>query len=409
MKKVTERRNRKGSLGSRFPPWFAAHCSLFVFLTLLPLGGNAQTAPADIPVAIMPFVGDDLAASAQLQGKVIGKISALPGFIPRPVSAGQFPEYRELHPDEPPDPSIPGNSPFVLTGEYYLDSESLEHFQLWLWNSGTRALVYTDEMIFENKEEAANYLPALVSWIFSHIPKAVKAPPEISAKMAPERAEAAITEGDTGGGDKNAAFPGLYLGPRGGVSFNIYEIRGTGTYQSGSVKSIGPETALTVELRLLRFLSFQTEAGFNRESFRPFMVKRQGNNEIFTSDLYRAASFQIPLLLKTALTFGKWRPAFYLGPCFILPLSPITGTEGSYPARISPPFGIIWGMDLGYTLGPGELFFDLRYELNLGMTIVRAATFQYTRNRISMSLGYRFGLWNRQRDPSGLNPAVPGP
>jgi hypothetical protein len=34
MKKVTEGRNRKGSLSSPFPSLFTAHCSLFIFLVL---------------------------------------------------------------------------------------------------------------------------------------------------------------------------------------------------------------------------------------------------------------------------------------------------------------------------------------------------------------------------------------
>jgi hypothetical protein len=207
-------------------------------------------------------------------------------------------------------------------------------------------------------------------------------PAEVPAETPAEKTSA---EEDSGG---RPAFPRLYLGLRGGASFNIYGIRGTGAYQSGSVKSIGLAAALTMEVRVLRFLSVQAEAGFNMESFKAVTVKQQGNEEIFTHDLYKPASFQIPLLLKVPLSFGKLRPALYFGSYYILPLLPIKGPGGSYSYRVNPPVGIIWGMDLGYTLGSGELFFDLRYEMDLGMTILRAAALQYTQNRISMSLGY---------------------
>jgi hypothetical protein len=410
MKKVTER-NRRGSLHSRFSPLCAARCAAFIFLAFLPLGGNAKTAPAgglDVPVAIMPFVGDDLAVSAHLQERTTGEINVLSGFVPEPISAEQFPEYLKLRPDEPPDPSIPGESPFVLTGEYYLDSDLLGHFQLWLWNSSLGALVYTDEMVFENQEEAAAYLPPLVAWIFSNIAEPVKIPLELAqAEITPETVEEIVIKE---GGDERPVFPRLYLGLRGGGSFNTYGIRGTGTYQSGSIKSIGLETALTTEFRMLRFLSIQTEAGFNLEFFKPFILKQQENERIFTNDLYRVISLQVPLLLKASMTFEKLRPSLYFGPYFILPLLPIKGMQDTYPYRVRPPFGVIWGMDVGYTLGPGELFFDLRYEMNLGMTIVRETVLQYTQNRISMSLGYRFGLWNRrprQRDPAQRSAGEP--
>jgi hypothetical protein len=446
VKKVTARRNRYGSLNSRFPPLFTACYPLVILLVLLSPKGNAQTAldeggfpPGDIPVAIMPFLGDDLAFSAQLQEQVAGKLDDLAGFTPRMLSAEKFPEHLALHPDEPPDPSVLGDSPFVLTGEYYFDSESLEHFQLWLWNSSRGALIYTDEMVFENSEEVASYLPPLVSWIFSQISKPVEKPvemtaeipgervaeipeegaPEISGERAEEateertpeipgeRTEKIIAGGNTGGGDKSPLWSRLYLGLRGGASFNTYDLRGTGTYQPGSIKSIGLETALAAELRILYFLSVQAEAGFNLEAFMPFILKRQGNEEIFTNDLYRVTSFQVPLLFKVPLPLGKLRPSLYLGPYVVLLLLPIKNPAGSYSYRMRPPFGIIWGMDLGYAFGPGELFFDLRYEMNLGMTVVQATTLQYNQSRISMSLGYRFGLWNRrnrQEYPSKRNP-----
>ena len=145
------------------------------------------------------------------------------------------------------------------------------------------------------------------------------------------------------------------------------------------------------------------------ESFMPFILKRQGNEEIFTNDRYKATSFQVPVLLKAFLPFGKWRPSLYLGPYVVLLLLPINGPDGSYSYRIYPPIGIIWGIDLGHTLGPGELFFDLRYEMNLSMTIVQATGLQYNQNRISMSLGYRFGLWSRRNGQEAASKRTEGP
>ena len=97
-------------------------------------------------------------------------MEGLPNYTPVSISSEAQPETLRLRPDEPQDPMYLGDMPFVLTGEYYFDTEDLEHFQLWLWNSNDGSLIYTDELVAEGVDEAEGYLPALVSWVFSKIP-----------------------------------------------------------------------------------------------------------------------------------------------------------------------------------------------------------------------------------------------
>ena len=89
-------------------------------------------------------------------------------FIPIPVD---LPDPDSMMPDEPPQSvPMPANTSYALTGEVFFDDEFEEyHYQLWLWNMVEPTLVYTDELVAENFEEADLYIPAMVEWIFSHV------------------------------------------------------------------------------------------------------------------------------------------------------------------------------------------------------------------------------------------------
>ena len=117
----------------------------FVVFCLILLGAGAQT--AEVPVAVMPFVGDDAALSGRVRNASIREVGNQEGFTSLPLAADT-----PAAGDEPPDPSLLGDAPYALTGESYLDDEDMTHFQLWLWESGTGALVYTDELMAEDAE-----------------------------------------------------------------------------------------------------------------------------------------------------------------------------------------------------------------------------------------------------------------
>ncbi|MDR2362848.1 MAG: PorT family protein [Spirochaetaceae bacterium] len=377
------------------------------FLLLISYGGNAQTAPADTAtdVAIMPFLGsDDPGNTLQLFDAVLSEMTNLENYVPREVSADSYPEILDLRPDEPPESGYLGDSKYVLTGEFYLDVEDLQHLQLWLWNSETGRLVYTDELVSEDYEEAVSYMPSLVNWILSQIPREEPvAGGEVITDIAAEPADTDTdTDTDTAPPqevEKRRIFRGeLYAGFRGGASFNTYSIiQKIGGYAGGMSQSFAYEVAFLADFRIFRFFGIQAEAIFNPDTFNA--AKAVQNNSVI--DRADSLSMTFPLLLKIPLDLGAFYLSFYTGPYATIPLGNAkiqsNAEAGTYASKMTPPLGFMFGLDLGFTLGPGKLLLDARYGRDFGITVIQnSLQLPYTRDRISVSLGYKFLLWNRK-------------
>jgi hypothetical protein len=173
-------------------------------------------------VAVMPFFGDNALLNALLSDAALTEIQGLGKYNPQSVSGEEHPGILDLLPDEPPSPEYLDASQYVLTGEFYIDiATMLEHVQLWLWNSGNGSLVYTDELVAEDSDEALSYIPPLISWIFSQIP-------EEEADEQDFLTDGAIDSTDTPGVLSAAKeYPRenwLYAGLRGGGSFRFYTL-----------------------------------------------------------------------------------------------------------------------------------------------------------------------------------------
>jgi hypothetical protein len=327
-------------------------------------------------------------------------------YSPQRFVPGDFPEA-DLQPDAPPDPELLGDSRYVLTGEYYVDVESMRHFQLWLWESSTGALTYTDEMLFEDTEEAGIYLPPLVTWVFSKIPAVTAAAeeaepepvPELVSEPVPELVSDPVIETKT---DKPGPTRRLYLGLRGGGSLNIHRSQTYGDYAAGTSMYPGAAAAVDLEFRIFRFLSLQGEAVFNYDIFeigRPITQQTD-----YITDMVQAMSFRFPLLIKVPLQFGIFTSAVFGGAYGILFLGKANiqyneGGTGSYSAWLHLPIGIVGGLELSFSLGSGEIFLDLRYVRDLDNTrLVEGSTgkVQYFREEASLSVGYKFLLWKRR-------------
>ena len=348
---------------------------LFIFL------GAGVPSGAQTPVAVMPFIGDDAALSERVRNTSMREVENQEGFTPVPLATDT-----PAAGDEPPDPSLLGDAPYVLTGESYLDDEDLTHFQLWLWESGTGALVYTDELMAEDAEEAEGYLPALVSWVFSKVPPKEEPeeeePVETAAEEEPEEepAEKPVSPG--------AFRPRLYLGLRAGAAMDFQTVQAFGGYEGGADQSFGGETALSVEFQPWRYLGFQAEGIFVMEAFAPYRT----TGGVHTSDRYSGMSLLFPLLVKVPVDLGTLRLSFLAGPYYILPLKK-TMNGSSYRDSLGLPLGVMAGVDLGYPLGPGELYGGLRYGLDLGLTNVGDTGLRYTRRRLTFSLCYAFRVF----------------
>jgi hypothetical protein len=408
------------SLGKGLSPKTAVPGKVFVFLLnffLLPAAVTlyAQTPPVnespvpvspDKPVAFMTFLGDDLSIGALFQDRVVGEVNGLGGYSTHRVSADEFPQTLSLSPDYPPEGSYLGGARYAVTGEYYIDTDDLQHFQVWLWNSINGSLIYTDEMVFEDMEEAYSYLPPMISWVFSHIPVEERI---TIATTAPAAETTETTTSDGGEGDQDDAgrkqlFRGkLNLGLRGGGSYNSYGTHiSAGGYVAGQSQGFSGEGALMVEFRIFKLFGVQAEAVFTHDTFKVVKVTTKPTQDVRTTDHYKAMSLMFPLLLKIPIEIESFTVSPFGGGYFVMPIGKMTligansgQAEASYPYKVDPPVGLILGVEAGLRLGPGELFADLRFGRDIGMTMIRQGI-QYTRTRLGLSLGYKFKLWERR-------------
>jgi hypothetical protein len=406
------------------PCFFFLKLCLFVFLAVpragsqtLPNSGPpspAERTPAtDIPVAVMAFQGTNVIQSRQLYDAVIREARRLEGYTSRPLSFVESPNDPGLPPDRAPGPAFLGAAQYVLTGEYYIDNEDVWHLQLWLWDSSNGSLVYTDEEIAENMAEAEGYLPTLLSWILSHIPAEQEISPPDTRPPArqtgsPERQRISPPEtasGEAKEEDSPAFTMGLYLGLRGGGSFNVYSLpRISGGYESNIGQSFTNEAAFFAEFQVLRFLSLQGEVVLTPDFLRlSKLVPNDEGDNIRVTDDFSSMSLMFPFLIKTPFRMGIFASSLYAGAYLTMPLGNTkmkngdpAGSGGSYSFGITQYFGILLGLDMGVSLGPGELLLDLRYSKDFGLTRIQVTPeLPYIRSRISLSAGYKFRLWKR--------------
>jgi hypothetical protein len=367
---------------------------LFLFFSFSFMAPGIAAQESDVPVVVMPFVGDNAEVTMRMGTISSQEVDKVAGYIRRSLSVDMYPEITELPPDEPPDPSYLGDSPLVMTGEWYLDTDDLQHVQLWLWNSDSGSLVYTDELVAEDEVEAEGYIETLVAWIFSKIPTGTE-----EEELAPEEEELALEEEEWTGNvqmwsapPEEPFFQRLYVGGRLGGGLDIQVSRAVQNYEGSTNQSLGAEAAITVEYQPWRYLSFQGEAIFLLSSFTVFRVSvndDEAREDHFT-ERHMIMSLFFPLLFKMPVRLGSMNMAIMGGAYFILPIrSTKDGT--SYISSQNLPLGIGWGLEVGHTLGPGELYGTLRYSLDLG-TITADTDLHYTHSRLSLSVGYKFDL-----------------
>jgi hypothetical protein len=177
----------------------------------------------------------------------------------------------------------------------------------------------------------------------------------------------------------------LYLGARCGVSTTSYRLNtNTGANLDGAVNL---DAALQMLFCFTDNFALQTELAFLRD-------KAAQENPSVTET---ASSLMIPVFARLAYASNIISVGLFGGVYFAAPLGQMTVTRngGSKSYNYTNPIGIAAGTDLGFKLGRGIVFADLRLGGDTGFVGVDGAS-QFQRSILfSFSVGYRIGFLNR--------------
>jgi TolB-like protein len=189
----------------------------------------------------------------------------------------------------------------------------------------------------------------------------------------------------------------LYFGIRGGGSLRLYSLSDDIEGDLGATP-LSLEAGAQLSLQIVRFLAIQIEALYTRDSLEYTGDTSQGNT-------YQS-SFASSSLLPGALVKATWRTRRFLfaafgGAYMTIPLGQIDyksdiDEDGSYD--FSVPVGVTGGVNFGIKMGPGALFLDARYSKDLGNTSISdsgGTMAVYSRDAVSLSLGYEFGIFGK--------------
>jgi hypothetical protein len=197
----------------------------------------------------------------------------------------------------------------------------------------------------------------------------------------------------------------LYVGVRLGPSLRIYTPSGDTMYTGGDTRSFSLDAAVQANLRLLPFLSLQGEMIFTWDNASYWNYTRiAGVTDRYTRD-YTSFSLQFPLLVRLDLYPGKFRVSPFLGLYVLAPLgrlktsNSLDNNRQSLAYRVSPPVGLSGGLNAGREVGPGNIFIDLRYAVDLGEPRIQNENIEtYQRSMVSLSVGYEWGFITKREN-----------
>jgi hypothetical protein len=145
------------------------------------------------------------------------------------------------------------------------------------------------------------------------------------------------------------------------------------------------------------------------------MAFRMGSADsslVHYTDTYTGYSLLFPVTAKFSLNLNPFLFSAYGGIYYRLGLGKLGFTSNnpnmadkSYEYGPPIPLGFTAGLEAGFSLGPGILFFDLRYGKDLSMTVVQNDEgLRYSRDWIGVSVGYQFAI--RPKKPKAAKGTV---
>ena len=138
------------------------------------------------------------------------------------------------------------------------------------------------------------------------------------------------------------------------------------------------------ELRVLDSVALETGFGLARDAIRVVVSPQNLETEVFPDFM-----LEIPLLLKIVLKPGD---TFLLEPYSGIGLN-FSLMETTRPSRLS----WIVGYQHGVSAGPGGLFFDFRFSMDLATaTLAKRPDITYQRYGLQIGVGYKYGIIPRR-------------
>ncbi|MDR2551592.1 MAG: hypothetical protein LBD31_00275 [Treponema sp.] len=360
--------------------------------------GYAQNAEEREAVALVPFWGDDEGVAVIFGGVLNQTLAGNPRYRPIPIDMNNLP------PDVPeggyppyvcPSPSLVKGSPYALTGEIVLDDNGLYHLRLYLYEMENVRLLCSDELTARDRSECGQYLPSLLEWLFSWIPR-------------PAPADGAEEAGAENSGDTEVQAPPrllpaaeekrLYLGLRAGTSLRFYSRDRADPFIQDKVHDYyNISAAFQAAWQFSSFFALQGEAIWTTD-YASFSYSTSGVGSFtVNTDPIRSSSIMFPLLLKGVFRRDSSFVSIFGGAFFILPLGEMSSTRmGKFAYTLTLPLGYTLGAGMGVKAGPGFIFFDLRWAADLGGTVTRAGELVYKRSMVSLSAGYELGFFSRR-------------
>ncbi|MDR1931941.1 MAG: penicillin-binding protein activator LpoB [Spirochaetales bacterium] len=193
----------------------------------------------------------------------------------------------------------------------------------------------------------------------------------------------------------------LYFGVRGGFAYRYYKM---------SDDDFDPEitkadSALPYEfiayaaLQFLDSLALQVEGIYTYDKVQYTGIT--GPPAASYHAAFESDSIMIPVLLKWQERFDGFFLALFGGGYYNLPRGKMkyvySGRTVEYD--YSAPVGFILGIDIGFKMGPGVLFLDSRFAMDIGDTSIKDAEGRnlalYNRRMGSFTVGYELGLFQK--------------
>ncbi|MDR0598435.1 MAG: PorT family protein [Treponema sp.] len=259
----------------------------------------------------------------------------------------------------------------------------------------------TQELFYTQVEESYETLPFLVWQMMANAPFLVTeapppAPPPVIAAADPNANRMApivnlinaVPDDDTW---KNKW---IYLGAKFGPSLHFYKTGPDSFNTDADIQGFTVAAGLEASVQILDFLSAQAEANFSMDNadYRDLDDLARAAQ---VDHMYKSVYLDFPLLVKAVIKPGR---TFLVEPYGGAYLNLNLGLSGN--DMLISIGGWLAGAGIGFKVGAGVLFFDLRYAMDFLDTTVTGdygALVEFRRHIATISAGYKIGFLNRKQ------------